>query len=120
MMWHNKFMSDQVAEVKLDLEKKILKAIADQLRNHNLNAKQSSELSKQVLSGLHKSISLAEIHAALFQLTSNFTQLKSALDPIIDDYNSRIKEAVNQKVDEYIKKGDIKGVQEVVAAVYSK
>lgn len=113
-------MSGQVNEVKLDLEKKILRAISDQLRNHNLNAKQTSELSKQVLSGLHMSTSLVDIHASLFQLTSNFVQLKSALDPIIDEYNSLIKEAINLKVDEYIKSGDIQGAQKVVAAVYSK
>ncbi|MBU0979007.1 MAG: hypothetical protein ABIJ03_03125 [Patescibacteria group bacterium] len=108
-------MSDQVDLVKLDLEKKILKLIADQIKSRNMTATQAGQIAKMILTGLHKSTSLVEIHALLPKLSNKFTDLKQVLDPVVAEYNLQIKSAVNNKLDKLIEEGKIGQVHDLAS-----
>lgn len=108
-------MSDQSDLVKLDLEKKILGLIAEKIKSHSMSANQAGQIAKIILARFHNSNSLVEIQKILPQLANQFADLQEVLDPVVNEYNLRVKKAVDDKLDQLIEQGKIEQFQSLAS-----
>jgi len=113
-------MADVVDATKENLEREILKVIAHKLRARKMKAERSAKIAKVVLSKLEMAHSLAEIHEALPEMSLEFEELGEVLDPMYQEFNTRIHAAIDERLDQLIAAGKIKEVHNLVEGVYAK
>lgn len=104
-------------EAKTDLERQILKAIADQLKSGTITVERSKEIAKIVLECLKPTHSLVEIHVQLPRLMQQISELKSVIEPLYQEFNQKVTGVVKDHLDQLLAQGEVEKAHNVIAKI---
>lgn len=97
------------AEVqRKELERGILAIIEEKLKNGQIDATRAKEIARLVLDKLHPPLTLEQIYAVAPTLDDHFSELTTAILPLMKGHQDQIKEVVTSHAAELIASGKIK------------
>lgn len=94
-------------EKRKQLERDILNIIAQKLQQGQMNADRAKAIARMVLDALHPPLTLEQIYKIAPTLDNHFTELTSAVLPVIQEHEEKIKSIVTEHAQKLIKEGRI-------------
>lgn len=94
-------------EYRKKLELDILKIIKEKLQKGQMDTDRAKAIAKMVLDALHPPLTLEQIYEIVPTLDDRFTELTSAVLPVIQEHDEKIKSIVTEHAQKLIKEGKI-------------
>ena len=94
-------------EYRKKLERDILAILEQKLRNGNMDASRAQSIARMVLDKLHPPLTLEQIYSIAPILDDEFSELTSAVLPIIKEHDEKVQSAVVQHVEKLIASGKL-------------
>lgn len=94
-------------EYRKQLERNILDVIEEKLQKGQMDAERAKAIARMVLDALHPPLTLEQIYEIAPTLDDHFTELTSAVLPVIHEHDEKIKSIVTEHAQKLIKEGKI-------------
>jgi len=104
-------------EYRKRLESDILKIMEEKLQKGQMDADRARAIAGMVLDSLHPPLTLEQIYEIAPTLDDHFTELTSAVLPVIQEHDEKIKTIVAQHAQKLIKEGKIDEATEAIKQV---
>lgn len=100
-------ISVDAEEYRINLERNILIIIEERLKNGKMDTARAKAIARMVLDKLHPPLTLEEIYEIAPSLDDHFTELASAILPIVEEHDEKVKKIVTEHVQQLINSGKI-------------
>lgn len=95
-------------ELRKKIEKDILVIIEEKLTNGQMDVERAQSIARMVLDLLHPPLTLEEIYQVAPSLDDEFTELTSAVLPVLEEHEDRLRQVVAEHAERLIRSGKFK------------
>ncbi len=107
-------------EKRKNIERDILRMIKEKLEKGEMNAERASKIAQLVLKTLHPGISLEDIYRTVPTLDDQFSELSTAVLPVLQEYEEKVEKIVTERVEALIKQGHFTEANQLVQQLTQK
>lgn len=107
-------------EYRKKLERDILGIIEEKLKNGQMDANRAKGIARLVLDKLHPPLTLEQIYEIAPTLDDHFIELATAILPITQDHDEKIRSIVTQHAQKLIKLGRINEASQLLKQAIQK
>lgn len=104
-------------EKRKQLEIDVLAIIEEKLSRGQMDAKRAKAIARMVLDKLHPPLTLEQLYTVAPTLDDEFTELSSAVYPLLDEHDDKVRETVSQHAEALIKSGKLEEALKSIKAV---
>lgn len=90
-------------ELKKEVQARIVDLITRKLEAGQMSADRAREIAKMILDRMSGNISFEELIKLIPKLDDQFQELSQVIVPIMVDYEKRMREEINTKIDSHLK-----------------
>ncbi len=92
---------------RLKIEKDILDIVEARLLTGDMEPERASAIAKMVLEKLHPPLTLEQIYAIVPTLDDEFTELGSAVLPVLKEHDEKVRSVVTEHAEKLIQSGKL-------------
>jgi|CXWK01.1.fsa_nt_gi hypothetical protein len=91
------------AEINKIIQEKIVELITKRLSSGQMTQERAKEIAGMILDKMPNNISSDDLYSVLPKLDDHFDELSQIIVPVMLDYERRLREEINLKIDEHLR-----------------
>lgn len=89
-------------ELKRIVQERIVQLITKSLNSGHMTPERAKEIARLILEKMPEDVSFEELISVIPRLDDHFHELSQVIVPVMLDYEKRMREEINKKIDEHL------------------